>query len=177
LRAALNNFDHITVGGGTGPHVWHWCTRDNEQLGQDFRDILPGFPMLRELWNWGDKQSGSFPVFSTNLTDVQAESNSYTDADFSDQENLIRCWLYNNSLTNLVLDGCVRLQDVDVHNNQLTQPVLDDVLSFLDDLSSETPNPLKFADLTGNAGHPSPAGYAHYTNILSRGVSIYVDGP
>jgi hypothetical protein len=176
LRAALNNFNAIIVGGGTGPKVWHWCTRDNEQLGQDFHDILPDFPSLRELWNWGDKQSGSFPVYSTNLTDVQAESNSYTDADFSGEEHLVRCWLYNNSLTNLVLDGCVGLLDVDVHNNRLTQPVVDNLLFFLESVVANSPGQLKFADLTENAEPPSDAGYAAYTNILNAGVSIYVDG-
>jgi hypothetical protein len=36
VRGALNAFTNIVVGQGTGPNLWHWCTRDNPQLTQRF---------------------------------------------------------------------------------------------------------------------------------------------
>ncbi len=173
VRAALNDFSAVRVGGGTGPKIWHWCVRDNPQLTQDFNEIMTNFFSLRELWIWNANQSGALTVVSSNFTDVELQNNAYTSANFSGQTNLQILWIFNNSLTNLLVHGCGSLQDLEAEQNQLPRSALDSILAFLD---ASAPD-LQILDLTGNAEFPSPAGYAHYTNLLNRGVAAYVDFP
>jgi len=173
VRAALNGFPEIQIGGGTGPKIWHWCVRDNPQLTQDFNEIMTNFFSLRELWIWNANQGGALTIVSTNFTDVELQNNYYTDANFSGQTNLQILWIFDNALTNLIVNGCASLQDLEAERNQLPGATLDSILSFLD---SSAPD-LQTVDLTDNAGFPSPAGYAHYTNLLNRGVAAYVDFP
>ena len=173
LRGALNAYTEIRVDRGTGPNIWHWCTRDNPQLTQSFQDIMTNFFALRELFIWNDNQSGHLSLVSTNLQYLQAADNAYTSADLSGKSTLLDCVLSGNRLTNLVLDGCTSLQILDAHANQLGTAALDAVLEFLD-----TSAPALYSvDLAQNAQIPSAAGYAHYSNLVGRGVSVYVDWP
>ena len=173
LRGAVNAYTNILVNRGTGPKIWHWCTRDNPQLSQRFADIMTNFLSLRELYIWNDNQSGLLTVGSTNLTDVQAFGNRLTAADFTGQSNLWQLSLYRNELTNLVLTGCTGLIRLDAHENRLPGAVLDTVLATLD---ASAPG-LQQVDLSQNAQMPSSAGYAHFTNLLNRGVSVTLDWP
>src|SRR6266850_103416 len=91
VRAALNAFTNVTVGGGVGSNIWHWCIRDNPQLTQDFSKIMTNFYSLQELWIWDDNQSGALTFVSTSLTDVEIENNFYESADFTGQTNLLIC--------------------------------------------------------------------------------------
>jgi uncharacterized protein YjbI with pentapeptide repeats len=172
VRAAINAFTNVTLGGGTGPKIWHWCIRENPQFTQDLQQIMTNFYSLQELWTWHDNQSGVLTVVSTNLTDVEVEGNHYTYADLSGQPNLRTCWIYGNQLTNLVLTGCVGLQDLDASGNQLTSSVLNGLLSLLD---ASCPN-LQSVNLTHNLELPSALGYNHYASLTNRGVTVYVDG-
>ena len=43
VRAALNVFTNVVVAGGTGPNIWHWCTRNNPHLTQRFQDVMTNF--------------------------------------------------------------------------------------------------------------------------------------
>jgi hypothetical protein len=173
VRAALNSFTGIRIGGGTGPKIWHWCVRDNPQLTQDFNQLMTNFFSLRELWIWNANQGGALTVASTNFTDIELQANHYEYADFTGQSKMDILWIFDNALTNLVLNGCTSLQDLQAARNQLPQAALDSILAFLD---SSAPG-LQSLDLTGNAGLPSPAGYAHYTNLINRGVIAFVDFP
>lgn len=173
LRGALNAYTEIRVNRGTGPNIWHWCTRDNPQLTQSFQDIMTNFFALRELFIWNDNQSGHLALVSTNLQYLQAADNAYTSADLSGKSTLLDCVLSGNLLTNLVLDGCTALQVLDAHANQLGTAALDDILEFLD---TSAPS-LASVDLAQNAQLPSAAGYAHYSNLVARGVSAYIDWP
>ena len=173
LRGALNAYTEIRVDRGTGPNIWHWCTRDNPQLTQSFQDIMTNFFALRELFIWNDNQSGHLALVSTNLQYLQAADNAYSSADLSGKSTLLDCVLSGNLLTNLVLDGCTSLQILDAHANQLGTATLDALLAFLD-----TSAPALYSvNLAQNAQLPSAAGFAHYSNLVTRGVSAYVDWP
>jgi hypothetical protein len=171
VRGAENAFTDIVTGRGTGPNIWHWCTRDNPQLTQQFEDTLTNFYALRELLIWNDNQGGRLTSGSTNLVYVHAAINHYGAADFTGQGRLQTCVLYDNELTNLVLTGCTALSLLDAHNNRLGSGELDALLAFLD---TSAPN-VSSVDLSENAQFPSDVGYGHYTNLVSRGVTVYLD--
>jgi hypothetical protein len=171
LRAAENAFTNIVVGGGTGPNIWHWCVRDNPQLMQPLQRIMTNFYALRELLIWNDNQSGRLTVVSTNLVSVHAAINHYGAADFTGQGRLQTCVLYDNELTNLVLTGCNALSLLDAHSNRLGTGELDAILAFLDTSATNVSS----VDLSSNAELPSGVGYRHYTNLVSRGVTVYLD--
>ena len=173
LRGALNAYTEIRADRGTGPAVWHWCTRDNPQLTQSFQGLMTNFFAVRELFIWNDNQSGRFAPVSTNLQYLQAADNHYTDLDLAGKATLIDCVVSGNSLTNLVLDGCPALQVLDAHANQLGTAQLDALLALFD---TNAPA-ISSIDLTRNAQIPSATGYAHYSNLVARGVSVYVDWP
>ena len=173
LRGALNNYSAILVGRGTGPAIGHWCTRDNPQLTQSFQDVMTNFFALRELFIWNDNQSGHLSLVSTNIQYLQAADNAYTSADFSGKSTLLDCVLSGNQLTNLVLDGCTALQVLDAHANQLGTGALDALLAALDTSAPA----LSSVDLAQNAQLLSETGYAHYSNLVARGVSVYIDWP
>jgi hypothetical protein len=173
VRAAINVFTNVVLDGGTGPNIWHWCARNNPNIIQNFQDVMTNFYSLRELWIWDDNQGGALNFVSMQLTDVKANDNYYTSADFTDQANLENCWLFNNSLTNLVITGCGGLKDLDAHNNQLTGPVIDAILVELDASAAG----VQTVDLSSNAEFPSAIGLAAYTNLTSRGVLVHVDLP
>jgi hypothetical protein len=173
VRAALNAFSSITLGAGTGPKIWHFCTRENFNITQDFREIMTNFFSLREPWIWHNNQSGALKFVSTNLTDVETWGNYYTFADFSGQTNLQICWVQNNLLTNILMTGCVGLQNFQGQNNQLPSSVLDALLTELDNSCPD----LAYVDLTMNAEFPSAIGFSHYSNLTNRGVTVYVDLP
>jgi hypothetical protein len=173
VRAAINVFTNVVLGDGTGPNIWHWCTRNNPNITQNFQDVMTNFFSLRELWIWDDNQSGALTAVSTHLTDVKANDNYYTSADFTGQANLENCWLFNNSLTNLVITGCVGLKDLDAHNNQLTGPVLDAILVEL----AASAHDLQTVNLSQNAEFPSQIGLTAYTNLLNSDVVVQLDLP
>jgi hypothetical protein len=172
VRGAVNAYTSVTVGGGTGPKIWHWCLRDNPQMTQDFQTVMTNFYSLQEPWFWNANQSGALKFVSTNLTDVEVFQNHYSSADFTNERFMWECWVHENELTNLVIDGCTALQTFDAHSNLLTSKVLDSILVALD----AAPD-LQFADLTQNAEFPSYVGYAHFANLTNRGVAASVDWP
>ena len=171
VRAALNAYTNIVMGEGTGPKIWHFCTRDNEQITQDLQEIMTNFYSLREPWIWHDNQSGALHFVSTNLTDVEFQDNFYSFADFSLQPNLQILWGFGNLLTNILLTGCDSLQDLELQNNLLTGQALDSILVALDSSATN----LIVANLTQNPGSPSAIGYEHYANLTNRGAVVYLD--
>jgi Leucine-rich repeat (LRR) protein len=176
VRAAINVFTNVVLEGGTGPNIWHWCTRNNPNILQNFQDVMTNFYSLRELWIWDDNQSGALTVVSTNLMDVKANDNYFTSADFTGQANLQSCWLFNNSLSNLVVSGCVGLRELDAHNNQLGTAALDALLTELAGLAVSSSN-LQSVDLTGNPGPPSLVGMTAYSVLTNRSVVVHLDPP
>lgn len=173
VRGALNGFTSIRTERGTGPNIWHWCTRDNPQLTQNFQDIMTNFHSLRELYIWNDNQHGHFTTGSTNLTEALLYDNHFTSADFTGQSRMFRCWVFVNDLTNLVITGCTGLREIDASHNELTTDALDHVLAVLDSSAPE----IGTVNLAHNAQYPSSAGYAHYTNLVNRGVLVTLDWP
>jgi hypothetical protein len=173
LRVALNAITNIIVGRGTGPKIWHWCTRDNPDLTQQWQGVMTNFYSLREVLIWNNRQRGNLSFVSTNLTEVMAHQNQFSSATLAGQSNLRRCSVYNNQLTNLDLTGCVALQELQAHGNRLPTPALDDLLTLLD----RSAPLLRTVDLSENAGLPSAVGYEHYTNLVNRGVSVVLDWP
>jgi Leucine-rich repeat (LRR) protein len=173
VRGALNAFTSIRTERGTGPNVWHWCTRDNPQLTQNFQDTMTNFYSLRELYIWNDNQHGHFTTSSTNLIDAQLYDNHFTSADFTGQSRMVNCILFVNDLTNLVLTGCSGLVNLDASYNDLPTTALDHVLTVLD---NSAPG-ISTVNLAHNAEFASPAGLAHYTNLVNRGVVVMLDLP
>jgi Leucine-rich repeat (LRR) protein len=173
VRAAVNDLTNVVVGAGTGPKVWHWCLRDNPRMEPRFHDLLTDFHSLMEFWVWNANQDGHLSLVSTNLTSVRAYRNRYTSADLSGHAGLRSLRLYENQLTNVVLTGCIGLEEVDLHANLLTSEEMDHLLQEMDLTAPE----LEFLDLTGNTGLPTEAGLVHYTNLLARGVKVFLDLP
>jgi hypothetical protein len=171
IRAAVNNFTNIVIGNGTGPKVWHFCTRENHNITQHYQDIMTNFYSLKEPWVWHNNQSGHLSFVSTNLTDVETWGNAYTSADFTDQINLQILQINNNNLTNLLITGCVALQDLEANDNQLTTSALDQILADLESCTN-----LGRAYLFHNAELPSAIGYAHYHNLTNH-ANVYIDWP
>jgi hypothetical protein len=171
VRAALNTFTNINIGAGTGPKIWHFCTRENFNITQRYQDIMTNFYSLREPWIWHNNQSGHLSFVSTNLTDVEVFGNAYTSADFVGQANLQILQIDHNSLTNLIITGCTALQYFEAENNNLTSTALDQILIDLD-LCLD----LHLADLTHNAEPPSAVGLLHYHNLTNR-ANVYIDWP
>lgn len=174
LRGALNDYREILVDRGTGPAIWHWCTRDNPQLTQSFQDVMTNFFALRELFIWNDNQSGHFAPVSTNLQFLQAADNRFDSMDLTGKSTLIDCVVSGNRLTNLVITGCTALLVLDAHDNLLGTAALDAILAFLD---TSAPATFYSVDLANNAQLPSETGYGHYSNLVARGVNAYVDWP
>ncbi len=173
VRAALNAFNSVKIGGGTGPKIWHWCMRDNPQITEHFQDIMTNFFSLQELWIWSANQSGALTFVSTNLTDVEVHHNAYTYADFSGQTNLAICQINDNQLTNLLLTGCSSLQILEAQNNRLTTAALDQILATLDNPAGA----IQSINLANNLEFPSSEVYAHYTNLNQRSVYVNLDFP
>jgi hypothetical protein len=172
VRAAINGpnaYTEIKIGGGTGPKIWHFCVRNNPQFTQDLQTIMTNFYSLKEPWFWNANQNGALKFVSTDLTDVEVYNNYYNFADFSGQANLQILQINNNSLTNLVLAGCTGLQWLEAQYNQLTTPVVDGLLKFLD---GSCPN-LQFVNLISNA---PPSSLSYYLSLTNRGVTVYLDG-
>lgn len=170
LRAAVNNFTNIIIGNGTGPKIWHFCTRENRNITQRYQDIMTNFYSLREPWIWHNNQSGHLAFVSTNLTDVETWGNAYTSADFTGQSKLELLWTYDNQLTNLVITGCTSLQELLADHNQLTTNALDQILTDLESCPD-----LQLVYLQNN-GYPSAIGYTHYHNLTNR-ATVYIDWP
>ncbi len=173
VRGALNAFTSIVTGRGTGPAVWHWCTRDNPQLTQCFQDAQTNFFSLREYYIWNDNQSGVLAPVSKVLSDLQAFNNRFTSADLSGKPDLWNINLSNNALTNLVLTGSTAIINLDAHGNRLPPDVLDTLLAAL---NASSPN-LQTVDLSQNAGCPSATGIAYADSLAARGVRVQIDRP
>jgi hypothetical protein len=171
VRAALNTFTNINIGAGTGPKIWHFCTRENRNITQRYQDIMTNFYSLREPWIWHNNQSGHLSFVSTNLTDVEVFGNDYSSADFTAQANMQILQINNNSLTNLIITGCIALQYFEGENNNLSSAALDQILIDL-----ELCPGLRFADLTHNAEPPSAVGLLHYHNLTNH-ANVYIDWP
>jgi hypothetical protein len=180
LRAAVNTFTNVNIGAGTGPKIWHFCTRENRNITQRYQDIMTNFYSLKEPWIWHNNQSGHLSFVSTHLTDVEVWGNDYTSADFTGQANMTILWAYENSLTNLVVTGCTALQDFEAENNNLPSDVLNQIVIDLQSCPE-----LQFVNLTHqtvnsipDAGFlTSPSALNAYTNLINQGVRIYVDLP
>lgn len=173
VRGALNAYTSITVGRGTGPKIWHWCTRDNPQLTQNFADIMGDFTALEELYIWNTNQHGVFTVGSLVLRDFQAADNHLTSVSLPGRTQLQMCYLANNDLTSVDLSGCTGLRTLNLANNRLDPTALDALLALLD---SSCPN-LVSVDLSRNLAPPTATGAAHVQNLVARGVSVAVDLP
>lgn len=171
IRAAVNTFTNIVIGNGTGPKVWHFCTRENHNITQHYQDIMTNFYSLQEPWIWHNNQSGHLSFVSSNLFDVEVFGNAYTSAEFAGQTNMQILQINNNSLTNLIITGCIALQYFEAENNNLNSAALDQILIDLD----LCPN-LRLANLTHNAEPPSAVGLLHYQNLTNR-ANVYIDWP
>jgi len=170
LRGAQNGFTRIDVGGGTGPKIWHWCTRDNPQLEQNFCDFMGDFTALNELFIWNDNQSGVFEVGSHVLTSLQASTNSFTGANLGDQPNLGECSFSWNDLASFSIGNCPSLYNLDLSHNLMDRAAIDAVLEILDTSATN----LSVAYLNYNDA-PTSAGMLHYQNLVNRGVTISID--
>jgi Leucine-rich repeat (LRR) protein len=171
VRAALNRFTSITVGRGTGPQIWHWCTRDNPQMTQNFADIMGNFTALEELYIWNTNQHGAFTLGSMVLRDFQAAQNHFTSVSLPGRANLQLCYLQYNELASIDLSGCTALRQLNLSHNLLPPATVDALLAFLD---TSCPN-LQSVDLSSNPGEPSATGVAHAQSLVARGVAVTID--
>ncbi len=171
VRGALNRFTSITVGRGTGPKIWHWCTRDNPQMTQNFADIMGNFTAMQELYIWNTNQHGAFTIGSMVLRDFEAAQNHFTSVSLPGRANLQICYLQYNDLTSIDLSGCTGLRELDLSHNQLAPDTVDALLALLDTTCFQ----LGRVDLSNNPGQPSAAGVAHAQSLAARGVNVVID--
>ncbi len=173
IRCGFNAFTNIVVGRMTGPNLTHWGSINNPQLTQNLSDFMTNFYSLKHFYAWNDNQHGELSFVSTNLIDVRVNQNHYTRADFAGHKRLQILQLQDNELEHIELTGCSALSEFTAQSNQLGTEVLDNLLTFLD---SSAPK-LAHVNLSRNAGLPSPLGFMHYSNLVSRGVFVLVDWP
>ena len=173
VRGALNAFTNIVTGRGTGPAIWHWCTRDNPQLTQSFQEDHTNFFALREYFIWNDNQSGALAPVSRVLNSLLASGNHFTSADLSNQPELQSVDLSYNALTNLVAAHSPAIVSLDAHGTRLPAAALDALLAALDAGSPHLSN----LNLSQNAQPPTTNGLAHADILAARGVSVQIDRP
>lgn len=171
VRGALNNYTEVLVGRGTGPKVWHWCTRDNPQMTQNFADVMGNFTALQELYIWNTNQHGAFTVGSLVLRDFQAANNHLTSISLPGRTALEIVDLAHNEIDTIDLAGCTALRNFNASYNRLDATAIDTLLAFFD---ASCPD-LSFVDLTVNRELPSAAGVAHAQSIRSRGATVLID--
>lgn len=174
LRGAVNAYTEIIAGGTTGPKIYHWCTRDNPQLTQNFNDdIFQRLTALEEMWTWNDNQTGTLSPASHVLTSILAADNHYETVELGAQPNLIECSLAGNEVTSFSISNCGQLRTLDLSGNHLPAAQIDLVLATMD---AEAPL-LESLNLLYNDGLATADGLAHYSNLMARGVEVMLDMP
>jgi hypothetical protein len=173
LRGAVNRYTQIVVGGGTGPKMWHWCTRDNPQLQQNFCDFMGDFSAMQELFIWNDNQHGAFRIGSHVLTSLQAADNHFTSAELGDQPNVYSVDFSRNELASFSIGECPTLQELRLSSNNLGTAAVDAILAWIELHATS----LSLVDLSYNAGGPSDEGMAVVARLRARGVNVSVDEP
>ncbi len=173
LRGAVNRYTQIVIGGGTGPKVWHWCTRDNPQLQQNFCDFMGEFTALQELFIWNDNQHGAFEIGSHVLTSLLAADNHFTSVVLGDQPQVSSIDFSRNDLASFSIGECPNLWELRLSSNNLGSVAVDAILAWLDVHATN----LAIVDLSLNAGGPSDDGMAAVARLRARGVNVSVDEP
>ncbi|MDQ1250938.1 MAG: hypothetical protein QG646_7 [Euryarchaeota archaeon] len=171
LRGARQGGTTYTINwGNTGSKIWHICTRDNPQITSNYP--YNQYPVLEELFNWNDNQTGILHLTSTSLREVLTAKNHYSAAIFSG------CFpaggngvvdISNNELTSLDISNDPGLLNLNASFNLLNQTTVDGILQTLDSYNTRDGS----LDLTGNAA-PSTIGTAHANNLTARGWTVRV---
>jgi hypothetical protein len=73
----------------------------------------------------------------------------------------------------VLLDGCDSMQDLQLQINKLNSAGLDGILTALDTSATN----LLSVNLLSNAQFPSAVGYAHYSSLTNKHVSVFLDFP
>lgn len=168
IRASQKGTNTLSVfWGDIGSNLWHICIHDN---------ILPieipynQFTKVDELYIPNTGQTGVFQPVSTHLTDVKANDNQFTGANFSgkfkvgEYGSLV---IRNNSLISLDISNNIDLQYIDARNNLLSQSETDNILKIMDSYNSHN----GYLLLTENA-MPSNVGNASKNNLTARGWTV-----
>ncbi len=171
LRGARQGGTTYTINwGNTGSKIWHICTRDNPQITSNYP--YNQYPVLEELFNWNDNQTGILHLTSTSLREVLTAKNHYSAAVFSG------CFpaggsgvvdISNNELTSLDISNDPGLLSLNASFNLLNQTEVDGILQTLDSFKTRDGD----LDLTGNAA-PSTIGTVHVNNLTARGWNVRV---
>jgi hypothetical protein len=144
-------------------HIYHFCVTYQTVIGLP---PLLRMPVLEELLVFNTGQSGALTPTSAALSSLAAENNAYTSLNVSGlfQSDWSSLSLHNNALTAVDLTDCHGLFNIDLSNNNLSQAVVDSVLTEVDSwgTSSHTLN------LSSNAA-PSGTGQFHLAALSSRG--------
>jgi len=165
IRASSQGSSTYTVNwGSTGANIWHICVRDNPQIKSTFP--LSQFPLLRDLYNWNDNQSGILESHTKSLKTVLSANNHYSVANFSGcfpENRGCELNLYDNNLKSLDISDDPGLLYLNVSLNSLNQTAVDEVLQTLDSYNTTGGS----LDLTGNVA-PSLTGLEHANNLTTR---------
>jgi hypothetical protein len=165
LRGASQKSSTYKINWGTaGANLWHICVRDNPHMKSTFP--FSQFPVLKDLFNWNDNQTGTLHLTSKNLKNVKSANNHYNVAVFSDcfpagRNGVIE--IHNNNLTSLDISNDPGLIYLNASSNSLDQAAVDELLQTFDSYNTY----VGFLDLSGNAA-PSAIGKAHANNLTSR---------
>lgn len=186
LRGAINQYATVEYG-STGAHLWHICTRDNEQIThRSLYSDLSKFPNISELFIWNDNQAGTLRVPASSpdkYVFLIAYGNDYTHLDLRgalrNPENTGIVDLSNNQLVSVNINGCVQISSLDLNDNLLSSATVDYILVALDSLGRSRANTPSWTsldvDLTGNAV-PGPAGMAAARSLAAKGWRVAAEG-
>lgn len=178
LRAAAQQSGTLTLAAVTSPmsQLYHYCTREQAVV----NPVPAGnMPVLQQFWTWNEKTSntGALAPSSSALADIQSETNDWTSADLTNQYlspvttngnlNLNGC-----QLTSVKLTGCTGLKGIDLSDNRLGQPAVDNVLTTLAGMAMSNGT----LDLRYNTP-PSASGTAAAATLTGRGWTVQVDSP
>ena len=171
IRASSQGSSTYTVNwGSTGANIWHICIRDNPQIKSTFP--LSQFPLLRDLYNWNDNQSGILDIHAKSLKTVLSANNHYSVANFSGcfpENRSCELNLYNNNLKSLDISDDPGLLYLNASLNSLNKTAVDGILQTLDSYNTTGGS----LDLTGNAA-PSLTGLAYVENLKTKNWQVKI---
>jgi len=177
LRGALNSYSSIDFG-DVGDNTWHICVRDNT-FGSNLFSDMSNLPKIVELFIWQDNQSGSLVIPSTGTSrnaNILAYGNDYTYVDLRgalQNTNLNgTVSLYNNRISEILIDGCVQINNLYLQNNLLDSDQVDYILGELDSMGRAN-GVLK---IYGNSS-PSSDGLQSMSSLIDKGWTIEDTAP
>ncbi|SHJ12877.1 Uncharacterized conserved protein YjdB, contains Ig-like domain [Tangfeifania diversioriginum] len=178
LRAAANSYTTITLPNETDS-LWHLCVHHNDFFNQHFFNDMSRYPNIADLLIEYTNQQGELVIQKSNPNrniEIRAFGNEYTSVDFRGALKNEYLWgivdMDHNELSEVNIEGCVQIKQLDLSYNKLTSAGIDDVLRQMDELGTDPQNGT--IDLRNNQP-PTYTGWVHKNNLENKGWTVSTD--